>query len=134
MFARSPDPDHEDCLLKQYQAPITAALTPVFLSDYTPKILSLPVQLCAVFVGSSIVKDVWQMGRILRALIFVLEQSEGVLSSISSSVLICSTLCFVEESGMLALGNAGELSPNVSVMLCIFILATWAMLEVSSTM
>lgn len=73
------------------------------------------------------------MGRILRLLTSALEQSKGALICVFSLVLTCSISCFVEEPGMLALGNAGELSPNASVMLCISILAAWAELEVSST-
>ncbi|KAI5117719.1 hypothetical protein M0805_001805 [Coniferiporia weirii] len=114
VFAKSPDADYEDSLLlEQYQAPITAALTPAFSSDSTPEILSSAVQVCAVFVGSGIVRDVGRMGRILKLLTSALEQSK--------------------ESGMLLLGNAGELSPNASVMLRISTLAAWAELEVASS-
>ncbi|KAH8115151.1 clathrin-coated vesicle protein [Phellopilus nigrolimitatus] len=88
-------------------------LTPAFSSDSTPEILSSAVQVCAVFVGSGIVKDVGRMGRILKLLTSALEQSK--------------------ESGMLSLGDAGELSPNASVMLRISTLSAWAELEVAST-
>ncbi|THH07979.1 hypothetical protein EW145_g3009 [Phellinidium pouzarii] len=113
VFATSPDADYEgSLLLEQYQAPITAALTPAFSSDSTPEILSSAVQVCAVFVGSGIVKDAGRMGRILKLLTSALEQSK--------------------ESGMLLLGNSSELSPNASVMLRISTLAAWAELEVAS--
>lgn len=78
MFSKAPDADYEDSLLlEQYQAPITAALTPAFSSDSTPEILSAAVQVCAVFVGSGIVKDIGRMGRILKLLTSALEQSKG---------------------------------------------------------
>ncbi|EJD04810.1 clathrin-coated vesicle protein [Fomitiporia mediterranea MF3/22] len=113
VFAKSPDPDYEgSLLLEQYQAPITAALTPAFSADSTPEILASAVQVCAAFVGSGIVRDVSRMGRILKLLTSALEQSK--------------------ESGMLSLGEAGELSPNASVMLRISTLSAWAELEVAS--
>ncbi|PPQ91330.1 hypothetical protein CVT25_003770 [Psilocybe cyanescens] len=114
MFAKSPDPAYDDALLlEQHQAPITAALTPAFSSDSTPEILASAVDVCAVFVGCGVVKDVGRMGRILKLLITGLEQSK--------------------DSGMLSLGEAGELSPNASAMLRISTLSAWAQLQVSST-
>ncbi|TDL16333.1 clathrin-coated vesicle protein [Rickenella mellea] len=113
VFAKSPDADYEDALLlEQHQAPITAALTPAFSSDSTPEILSSAIQVCAVFVGCGVVKDISRMGRILKLLTSALEQSKG--------------------SEMLSLGDAGELSPNASVMLRISTLSAWAELEVAS--
>ncbi|ESK97884.1 clathrin-coated vesicle protein [Moniliophthora roreri MCA 2997] len=113
VFAASPDPAFEDSLLlEQHQAPITAALTPAFSSDSTPEILASAVHACAVFVGCGVVKDVSRMGRILKLLTVALEQSK--------------------ESGMVSLGEAGELSPNASAMLRISTLSAWAQLEVAS--
>ncbi|THU92726.1 clathrin-coated vesicle protein [Dendrothele bispora CBS 962.96] len=113
IFAQSPDPAFEDALLlEQHQAPITAALTPAFSADSTPEILASAVHACAVFVGCGVVKDVSRMGRILRLLTVALEQSK--------------------DSGMVSLGEAGELSPNASAMLRISILSAWAQLEVAS--
>jgi HEAT repeat-containing protein 5 len=79
IFSKSPDPAYEDApLLEQYQAPITAALTPAFSGDATPDILSSAVKACAVFVGSGIVKDISRMGRILKLLTGALEQFKGL--------------------------------------------------------
>ncbi|KAF8904140.1 clathrin-coated vesicle protein [Gymnopilus junonius] len=112
MFATSPDPAYDDALLlEQHQAPITAALTPAFSSDSTPEILASAVHACAIFVGCGVVKDVGRMGRILKLLTTALEQSK--------------------DSGMLSLGEAGELSPNASAMLRISTLSAWAQLQVS---
>lgn len=114
IFARSPDPDFEGALLlEQYQAPITAALTPAFSADSTPEILASAIKACAVFVGSGVVKDVNRMGRILKLLTSALEQCQ--------------------EPGMLRLGEAVDLGPNASVMLRIATLSAWAELQVSST-
>jgi HEAT repeat-containing protein 5 len=63
-------------LLEQHQAPITAALTPAFSSDSTPEILAAAVQVCAVFVGCGVIKDVSKMGRILKLLTGALDQSK----------------------------------------------------------
>ena len=69
-------------LLEQHQAPIAAALTPSFGSDSAPEVLATAVQVCAVFVGSGVVKEVSRMGRILKLLTNALEQcqSESFLS------------------------------------------------------
>ncbi|KZW00275.1 clathrin-coated vesicle protein [Exidia glandulosa HHB12029] len=113
IFAKSPDPDYEDALfLEQHQAPITAALTPAFGQDSTPEVLASGVQVCAVFVGCGIVKDVSRMGRILKLLTSALEQSKGF--------------------GTLSIGDMGHLSPNASVMLRISTLTAWAELQIAS--
>ncbi|KAJ7500292.1 clathrin-coated vesicle protein [Mycena galericulata] len=114
IFAAAPDPAYDDALLlEQHQAPITAALTPAFSSDSTPEILASAVHACAVFVGCGVVKDVGRMGRILKLLTVALDQSK--------------------DSGMLSLGDTGELSPNASAMLRISTLSAWAQLEIAST-
>jgi HEAT repeat-containing protein 5 len=77
-FSYSPDPDYDDALLlEQHQAPITAALTPAFSSDSTPELLAFAVQVCAIFVGSGVIKDVSKMGRILKLLTGALDQSKS---------------------------------------------------------
>lgn len=79
-FATSPDPDFEGALLlEQHQAPIAAALTPSFASDSTPEVLARAVQVCAVFVGSGVIKEVSRMGRILKLLTGALEQCKSEL-------------------------------------------------------
>ncbi|KAJ7157551.1 clathrin-coated vesicle protein [Mycena crocata] len=114
IFATAPDPAYDDALLlEQHQAPITAALTPAFSADSTPEILASAVHACAVFVGCGVVKDVSRMGRILKLLTVALDQSK--------------------DSGMLSLGDTGELSPNASAMLRISTLSAWAQLEIAST-
>ncbi|KAJ6577043.1 clathrin-coated vesicle protein [Mycena vulgaris] len=114
IFATAPDPAYDDALLlEQHQAPITAALTPAFSSDSTPEILASAVHACAVFVGCGVVKDISRMGRILKLLTVALDQSK--------------------DSGMLSLGDTGELSPNASAMLRISTLSAWAQLEIASS-
>ncbi|KAF8630604.1 hypothetical protein AX15_002831 [Amanita polypyramis BW_CC] len=113
VFALAPDPAYEDSLLlEQHQAPITAALTPAFSSDSTPEILASAVDACAAFVGCGVVKDVARMGRILKLLTTALKQSK--------------------DSGMVSIGDAGEMSPNASAMLRITTLSAWAQLHVAS--
>ncbi|CAE6439107.1 unnamed protein product [Rhizoctonia solani] len=113
MFSKSPDPDYEESLLlEQHQAPITAALTPAFSSDSTPDVLASAIQVCAVFVGSGLVKDVNRMGRILKLLTSALEQSK--------------------EPGLLSIGDVQQLGPNASVMLRVSTLTAWAELEIAS--
>lgn len=130
IFAKSPDPDYDDALLlEQHQAPITAALTPAFSSDSAPEILASAVEVCAVFVGCGVVRDVSKMGRILKLLTSALEQSKGMSMSLT---LDCSGLRSVIASGMLSIGDVGELSPNASVMLRISTLAAWAELETAT--
>ncbi|KIR28436.1 clathrin-coated vesicle protein [Cryptococcus deuterogattii LA55] len=112
-FSASPDPDFESALLlEQHQAPIAAALTPSFGSDSAPEVLSLAVQVCAVFVGSGVVKEVPRMGRILKLLTGALEQCKN--------------------GEILSLGDMEELSPSAVIMLQISILTAWAELQISS--
>lgn len=111
-FSRSPDPAFADApLLEQYQAPITAALTPAFSADSTPEILAAAIKACAIFVGSGIVQDANRMGRILKLLTSALEQSRG--------------------AGTFTLGESGELSPNASAMLRISTVSAWADLQLA---
>lgn len=85
-YSAAPDPDYEgSLLLEQHQAPIAAALTPSFGADSTPEVLASAVQVCAVFVGSGVVKEVSRMGRILKLLTGALEQCKG-MSSYSCAV------------------------------------------------
>lgn len=113
-FASSPDPDFDGALLlEQHQAPIAAALTPSFGSDSTPEVLASAVQVCAVFVGSGVIKEVSRMGRILKLLTSALEQCK--------------------DGETLNIGDVKGLSSSASVMLKISTLAAWAELHVAST-
>nr|ODO00955.1 clathrin-coated vesicle protein [Cryptococcus depauperatus CBS 7855] len=113
MFSAARDLDFESALLlEQHQAPIAAALTPSFGSDSSPEVLALAVQVCAVFVGSGVIKEVPRMGRILKLLTTSLEQCKG--------------------GKMVSLGDVEDLSPTASVMLKISVLTAWAELQVSS--
>ncbi|WWC58989.1 uncharacterized protein I303_101535 [Kwoniella dejecticola CBS 10117] len=113
-FANSPDPDFEtSLLLEQHQAPIAAALTPSFGSDSAPEVLASAVQVCAVFTGSGVVKEVGRMGRILKLLTGALEQCKS--------------------GEVISLGDVDQLSTNAAIMLKISILTAWAELMISST-
>ena len=68
------------------------------------------------------------MGRILKHLTSALEQSKGNSSSSVSKHSIHNDT----ETGTLSLGDAGELSPNASVMLRIATLSAWAELAIAS--
>ncbi|CAL1697978.1 unnamed protein product [Somion occarium] len=113
IFASVPDPEFENSsILEQYQAPITAALTPAFSSDSTPEILASAIKVCAVFLGSGAVQDIERLGRIRKILTSALEQCK--------------------EPTFLQLGDAADLGPNASVMLRISTLAAWAELKIAS--
>lgn len=112
-FSKAKDPEFTDALLlEQHQAPIAAALTPAFTSDSTPEVLAKAVQVCAVFVGSGVVREVDKLGRILKLLTRALES------------------CM--DPSMKSLGEVDNLSPNATAMLKIAILTAWAELQVSS--
>lgn len=77
-FARSPDPDFPQALLlEQHQAPIAAALTPSFETDSAPEVLASAIDVCAVFIGSGVVREVSRMGRILKLLTGALMRCSG---------------------------------------------------------
>ncbi|EPQ31133.1 uncharacterized protein PFL1_01322 [Pseudozyma flocculosa PF-1] len=112
-FKTAQDPDfREALLLEQHQAPIAAALTPAFLADSTPEVLAAAVQLCAVFVGSGVVRQVDRMGRILKQLVSALDN------------------CM--EPKMERLGDVEDLSPNANAMLKVAVFTAWAELQVAS--
>ncbi|PWN18626.1 ARM repeat-containing protein [Microstroma glucosiphilum] len=112
-FKLARDPDFEEALLlEQHQAPIAAALTPAFLADSTPEVLAAAVRVCAVFVGSGVVREVDRMGRILKQLVAAL------------------TSCMDPE--MQSLGDVKDLSPNAAAMLKVAVFTAWSELEVAS--
>lgn len=125
----APDTDFEgSLLLEQHQAPIAAALTPSFAADSSPEVLASAVQVCAVFVGSGVIKEVSRMGRILKLLTGALEQCKGKYNH--ARVTINADLV---DGEMVTLGDAGDLSPNASVMLKVSILAAWAQLQIAAS-
>ncbi|GAA5974285.1 hypothetical protein JCM11641_006712 [Rhodosporidiobolus odoratus] len=112
-FGASQDIDFEEALLlEQYQAPIAAALTPAFASDSYPEVLASAIQVCAVFVGSGVVRELDKMGRILKLLTTALESCK--------------------DSEMTSLGDVENLSSTASVMLKTSIFAAWAQFQTAS--
>ncbi|KAK4046606.1 hypothetical protein OIV83_005976 [Microbotryomycetes sp. JL201] len=112
-FANSQDVDFSDALLlEQFQAPIAAALTPAFASDSYPEVIASAVQVCAIFVGSGVIKEIEKMGRILKLLTTALESCKN--SDISS------------------IGDVQDLSSTAGVMLKTSILAAWAKFQTAS--
>ncbi|GAA5889046.1 hypothetical protein JCM6882_009727 [Rhodosporidiobolus microsporus] len=112
-FGSSQDIDFEEALLlEQFQAPIAAALTPAFAADSYPEVLSSAVQVCAVFVGSGVVKEIEKMGRILKLLTTALESCK--------------------DSDMTSLGDVRDLTSTAAVMLKASIFAAWAQFQTAS--
>ncbi|GAA5989051.1 hypothetical protein JCM10908_006285 [Rhodotorula pacifica] len=113
-FGASQDIDFEDApLLEQYQAPIAAALTPAFAADSYPEVIASAIQVCAVFVGSGVTKEIDKMGRILKLLTTALESCK--------------------DSDMTSIGDVKDLSSTAAVMLKSSILAAWARFQTAST-
>ncbi|GAA5914098.1 hypothetical protein JCM5296_003575 [Sporobolomyces johnsonii] len=112
-FGQSQDLDFEEALLlEQFQAPIAAALTPAFAADSYPEVLASAIQVCAVFVGSGVVKEIEKMGRILKLLTTALESCK--------------------DSDMNSLGDVKDLSSTAAVMLKTSIFAAWAQFQTAS--
>lgn len=113
-YSNTLDADLEDMLLlEQYSAQIGAALTPAFGSDSSSEIVSAAVRVCAIYVGSGIVKDLYQLGRVLKLLISSLDRCKG-------------------ESKLTGVGEVKDLSPHASVMVKLSVLNAWAELQVAS--
>lgn len=70
--------------------------------------------MCAVYVGSGIVKELYQLGRVLRLLTSALEKCK-------------------DDSDVTAVGEVKDLSPHASVMVKLSVLNAWAELQVAST-
>ncbi|CAO3620701.1 unnamed protein product [Cunninghamella echinulata] len=113
-FAGTEDADLEGLLLlEQYAAQIGAALTPAFGSDSSSEIVSAAVRVCAIYVGSGIVKDLYQLGRVLKLLTSALDRCK-------------------DESKLSGVGEVKDLSPHASVMVKLSVLNAWAELQVAS--
>ncbi|KAI8337917.1 armadillo-type protein [Chlamydoabsidia padenii] len=113
-FAATEDADLEGMLLlEQYAAQIGAALTPAFGSDSSSEIVSAAVRVCAIYVGSGIVKDLYQLGRVLKLLTSALDRCK-------------------DESKLSGVGEVKDLSPHASVMVKLSVLNAWAELQVAS--
>lgn len=113
-FSNTLDADLEDMLLlEQYSAQIGAALTPAFGADSSSEIVSAAVRVCAIYVGSGIVKDLYQLGRVLKLLISALDRCKG-------------------DSKLTGVGEVKDLSPHASVMVKLSVLNAWAELQVAS--
>ncbi|ORZ22294.1 armadillo-type protein [Absidia repens] len=113
-FAGTEDADLEEMLLlEQYAAQIGAALTPAFGSDSSSEIVSAAVRVCAIYVGSGIVKDLYQLGRVLKLLTSALDRCK-------------------DESKLSGVGEVKDLSPHASVMVKLSVLNAWAELQVAS--
>ncbi|KAJ3126396.1 hypothetical protein HK100_010272 [Physocladia obscura] len=68
-FASIPDPDFEGhALLEQYQAQITASLTPAFSPESTSELMGLATVVAGTYIGSGIIKDFHPSDRVLRLL------------------------------------------------------------------
>ncbi|KAK4049254.1 hypothetical protein OIO90_005543 [Microbotryomycetes sp. JL221] len=112
-FAQSQDIDFEDALLlEQFQAPIAAALTPAFAGDSFPEVIASAVQVCAIFVGSGVVKEIDKMGRILKLLTTALESCK--------------------HKDVSSIGDVKDLSSTAGVMLKTSIFAAWAKFQTAS--
>ncbi|RCI00083.1 hypothetical protein CU098_002114, partial [Rhizopus stolonifer] len=113
-FSDTLDADLEDMLLlEQYSAQIGAALTPAFGADSSSEIVSAAVKVCAIYVGSGIVKDLYQLGRVLKLLTSALDRCKG-------------------ESKLTGVGEVKDLSSHASVMVKLSVLNAWAELQVAS--
>ncbi|KAI7871589.1 armadillo-type protein [Spinellus fusiger] len=113
-FAATEDADLEGMLLlEQYAAQIGAALTPAFGADSSSEIVSAAVRVCAIYVGSGIVKDLYQLGRVLKLLTSALDKCK-------------------DETKITGVGDVKDLSPHASVMVKLSVLNAWAELQVAS--
>ncbi|KAL4206381.1 hypothetical protein CU097_005637 [Rhizopus azygosporus] len=113
-FATTADADLEDMLLlEQYSAQIGAALTPAFGVDSSSEIVAAAVKVCAIYVGSGIVKDLYQLGRVLKLLTSALDRCKG-------------------ETKLTGVGEVKDLSSHASVMVKLAVLNAWAELQVAS--
>ncbi|KAJ3394255.1 hypothetical protein HDU80_010574 [Chytriomyces hyalinus] len=108
-FAGISDPDFEGhALLEQYQAQITAALTPAFSAESSSELMSLATVVAGTYIGSGIIKEFHPSDRVLRLL-------GGALDS-----------CKAGDSFL------PSISTNEKEMLRLSVLTSWAKLQLSS--
>ena len=85
-YASANDPDF-DChsLLEQYQAQISAALTPAFSIDSAVLIQSLACKVSATYISSGVNKEAGALGRVLKSLTLCLEAHKKEISGPNTS-------------------------------------------------
>lgn len=140
-FKDTPDPDFDESLdeadgkmviLEQHQAPIAAALMPAFAGPSgaaapspAPDVVSSAIQVCATYVGSGIVRQVGQMGRILKQLVAslhdVFESADDTEEDANPG-----------EASATQVVKASTFAPSAHAMIKIAVLKAWAQLYLAS--
>ncbi|KAJ1551770.1 hypothetical protein HK096_000092 [Nowakowskiella sp. JEL0078] len=81
-FRTTMDPDFEGhALLEQYQAQMSAALTPAFSVESSPEVTAAACRVCAVYVSSGINKESSTLSRVLKLLSGLLDQCKSELDN-----------------------------------------------------
>ena len=108
-------------------------MTPAFAADSYPEVIASAIQVCAVFVGSGVTKEIDKMGRILKLLTTALESCKGGFSLCLALAVSCLTRLTCTDSDMTSIGDVKDLSSTAAVMLKTSILAAWARFQTAST-
>ena len=87
IYSGTEDPDYEEhALLEQYQAQISAALTPAFAADSSPEFHVVACRVCATYISSGISQELNTLGRVLKLLTTLLDKCK--LSSLSHQLSV----------------------------------------------
>jgi len=128
-FSDSEDPDYEGhALTEQYQAQISAALTPAFTKDAPLEVTSVACRVCSKYIGSGINKDLSTLSRVLKNMNQCLvKYTSAHINSDDSNVNQQAN-----EKSASASHNDHKYSTHAFLLVRLSILSSWAELHLAS--
>jgi len=132
-FSDSEDPDYEGhALIEQYQAQISAALTPAFTKDAPLEVTSVACRVCSKYIGSGINKDLSTLSRVLKNMNQCLIKYTSAHINVDDSNLTQPTNVTSNDKGSSASHNDHRYSTHAFLLVRLSILSSWAELHLAS--
>jgi len=135
-FSDSEDPDYEGhALIEQYQAQISAALTPAFSKDAPLEVTSVACRVCSKYIGSGINKDLSTLSRVLKNMNHCLLKYTSIhINTDDSSLNQVSSHSHSNANDKNGNANANDhkYSTHAFLLVRLSILSSWAELHLAS--
>jgi len=132
-FSDSEDPDYEGhALIEQYQAQISAALTPAFAKDAPLEVTSVACRVCSKYIGSGINKDLSTLSRVLKNMNQCLLKYTSIHINADDTNINQTTPHSNEKSTSISTTNDHKYSTHAFLLVRLSILSSWAELHLAS--
>lgn len=132
-FSDSEDPDYEGhALIEQYQAQISAALTPAFAKDAPLEVTSVACRVCSKYIGSGINKDLSTLSRVLKNMNQCLLKYTSIHINADDTNINQTTPHSNEKSTIISTTNDHKYSTHAFLLVRLSILSSWAELHLAS--